>query len=102
MKNFKDLTATQKKRAVDKAFDLQSKELSKGDRGNSFKKLSAAKQKELLNGNGKFCGCYGCQTFITNILKTDQGLKEFVLGEAMVDAENAFYKEQGDTVLDVD
>lgn len=102
MKNFKDLTPTQKKRAIDRAFDLKAQDLAKGTAGKSFSKLPAAKQKELLDGNGNFCGCYGCQVFVKNAVKKDAHLKEFILGEAQVEAENAYYQEPTDTVIAVD
>lgn len=102
MKNFRDLTAAQKKRAIDQAFDLAAQDLANGSKGKSWGKLSPKKQQDIIDVKGYLCGCAGCLTSIKNFVKIDQAIKEFILSEALLTAENAYYPEATDTVLAVD
>lgn len=102
MRDFKKLTTVQKKRAVDQSFDLVAQDLAKGFGGKSFSKLSPKKQQDIIDLKGYLCGCAGCLTSILYYAKNNQAIKEFILGEALVIAENAYYPESTDTVFAVD
>lgn len=102
MKSYKDLTQPQKKKALAKAIDSKQQDLASGNNGKIFSKLSEKKKKELLDVSGSLCGCYSCLGKIKDLAAQDNELKEFILGEALLQAEQAFYKESDETVFDVD
>lgn len=100
MKTFKDLTPNQKKDALDITFKNKVADLAKGVAGTAFNKLSAKKQKEITD-QFSLCGCLGCRQNIAILMKSDNELKEIILSEAQLDAENAYYPDQDDIVIDV-
>lgn len=71
-----------------------------GTQGKTYAKLSKSKKKDLEEITS--CGCYACIQKLKEIIVKDNELKEFVIGEAQVEAEAAYYKEPTDTVLDED
>jgi hypothetical protein len=100
MKRYKELDNNQKKSAVDYMFKKYSdKEIY---RDINFTKPPFVKQRmKEIEEKIKFCGCLDCYDKLYDTANKDNLIKEWILSTAIDSAEQAYYPEEGDTVIEV-
>jgi len=98
MKRFNNLTSDQKAKAIRRFFDNQFDRVIKQNKGPQPIKDRIQKIKEVF----KFCGCVSCIDQFLVEAKKDCQISEYLLAQATVDAEQAFYIEKDDLVSRLD
>lgn len=98
MKRFKELTSPQKKKAVDHMFRRGMNSINWNGAGQTDKVKARVKE---ISERIKFCGCGSCEFKFGEELSKDSVIKEYILEQAQVAAEDAYYPEDDDTIIKV-
>ena len=98
MRRFQDLTVNQKRQAVDYMFQRGMNSIKWNDGKVSD---SISNRIKDLKQQIKFCGCNDCDINLFSEMKKDSAIKELILEQAKVQAENAYYPEEDDIIVKV-
>ena len=98
MKRFRELTAEQKKKAVNYMYRRGFNDITWNGAGQPE---AVQKRIKEITERIKFCGCGDCEYKFGMEISKDTVIKESILERAQVAAEGAYYPEESDTIIKV-
>ena len=98
MKRYKDLSGAQKKAALNHMYKRCMNSIHWNGAGTPPKAQQRLKE---IRERIKFCGCMDCEIKLNTEIQKDSVIKEYVLEQAQLGAEAAYYPEDDDTIIKV-